>query len=49
MEVVLYDGSTINSHFTIGAIIRIIMVIALMDGWVGNIVDVKGALLHGKF
>jgi len=46
---VCYDGASIAAPVTNGRSIRIIMVLALMSGWATNIVDVKGAFLHGEF
>ena len=48
------DGQHYNSHdiaspVTNDMTIRIIMILMIMAGWCGEILDVKGALLHGKF
>ena len=44
-----YDAANIASPMTNDMSIRIIMVLALMAGWVAKIVDIKGAFLHGEF
>ena len=49
VEGVQYDGSTIASPVMNETNIRAIVVLALMDGWLGKIVDLKGVLLHGEF
>ena len=42
-----YDGSSIASPVTNDVTIRVIMVIMIMAGWIGTLVDVKGAILNG--
>jgi len=49
VEGVHYHKSNIASPVTNDMSIRIIMVLALMAGWIAKIVDVKGAFLHGEF
>ena len=44
-----YDRPTIALPVTNYMSICIIMVLALITGWVGNIVDMNGAFLHGEF
>ena len=44
-----YDPESTAAPVTNDVTIRIIMTLALMAGWVGHIVDVKGAFLHGEF
>ena len=42
-----YDGSSIHAPVTNDASVRIVMILALMAGWIGWISDVKGAFLKG--
>ena len=49
VEGVPYDGSTIALTATNDTEIMIIILLTLIAGWVGNIVDVKGAFLHCEF
>ena len=44
-----YDGQTISSPVANDATIRIVLIIMIMAGWVGELLDVKGAFLHGDF
>ena len=44
-----YDSSSIHAPVTNATSIRVIMVLMIMAGWVANVVDVKGAFLHGEF
>lgn len=44
-----FDGSSIHAPVTNAATIRIVLTLMLMAGWIGNVVDVKGAFLHGEF
>ena len=44
-----YDPASISAPVTCPATIRIVLVIMLMAGWTANVVDVKGAFLHGRF
>ena len=48
-EGVHYDGSTTAAPVTNDVSIRMMLTLALMAGWIGHIVDVKGAFLHGEF
>ena len=42
-----YDSSSIHSPVTNDISVRIVLVLALMAGWIGRISDVKGAFLKG--
>ena len=44
-----YDSASIASPVTNDVTIRIMMVLMLMSGWIGYLVDVKGAFLLGEF
>ena len=44
-----YDGQSISSPVANDATIRIILILMVMAGWVGELLDVKGAFLHGNF
>jgi hypothetical protein len=44
-----YDSASIASPVTNDVTIRIMMVLMLMTGWIGYLVDVKGAFLLGEF
>ena len=48
-EGVHYDAADIASPVTNSTSIRIVMVLALMAGWIAKIFDVKGAFLNGEF
>ena len=44
-----YDQSSIHAPVTNGISIRVLLTLMIMAGWVANVVDVKGAFLHGEF
>ena len=44
-----FDSSSISAPVTNDATIRICLVLMLMAGWVRELLDVKGAFLHGAF
>ena len=44
-----FNQENIASPVTNDMSIRIVMVLALMAGWISQILDVKGAFLHGEF
>jgi hypothetical protein len=44
-----YDSASIASPVTNDITIRMMMVLMLMTGWIGYLVDVKGAFLLGEF
>ena len=44
-----YDSSSIHVSVTNTTFIRVILVLMLMANWTANVVDVKGAFLHGEF
>ena len=44
-----YDRANIASPVTNDISIKIVLVLAIMAAWTTNILDVKGALLHGEF
>ena len=44
-----YDSASIASPVTNDITIRMMIVLMLMTGWIGYLVDVKGAFLHGEF
>jgi hypothetical protein len=44
-----YDSHNISAPVTNDVTIRIVMVLMIMGGWVGELLDVKGAFLHGDF
>jgi hypothetical protein len=44
-----YDAANIAAPVTNEMSIRIVMVLALMTVWTAQIIDVKGAFLHGEF
>ena len=44
-----YDTEDIASLVTNDMSIRIVIVTTVMTGWITNIIDVKGAFLHGEF
>jgi hypothetical protein len=44
-----YDDSSISSPVTNDVTIRIMIVLMLMANWIGKMIDVKGAFLHGEF
>ena len=49
VERVHYDAADIASTVTNNMSIRIVMVLTLTAGWIAEVVDVKGAFLHGEF
>ena len=49
VELVHYDAADIALPVTNDMSIRILMVLALITGWISKIVDIKGAFLHGGF
>lgn len=49
IEGVHYDGSSIHAPVTNSATIRIVLVLMLMATWMGILLDVNGAFLHGEF
>ena len=44
-----FDSSSISSPVTNDVSIRVALVLMLMANWVAQVVDVKGAFLHGEF
>jgi hypothetical protein len=42
-----YDGTSISAPVSNEMVIRIVLVLMIMAGWVGEILDVQGAFLHG--
>jgi hypothetical protein len=48
-EGVLYDGSSTHVLVTNAGTIGIVLILIFMADWQGQIVDVKGAFLHGEF
>jgi hypothetical protein len=44
-----YDPNTIAAPVTSDTTIRIVLTLLLMAGWYGELLDVKGAFLHGEF
>jgi hypothetical protein len=44
-----YDGTSISAPVSNEMVIRIVLVLMIMVGWVGEIHDVQGAFLHGEF
>jgi hypothetical protein len=44
-----YDGSSISAPVSNEMVIRIVLVLMIMANWVGEILDVQGAFLHGRF
>ena len=49
MEGFQYDSEKIVLPKTNNMSIRIVMMLALMSGWIANILDVKGAFFHSGF
>ena len=45
----MYDSVNIHAPVTNNVTVRLNSVMMLMTGWVSHSVDMKGALLHGKF
>ena len=48
-ENIHYDPSSTAAPVTNDVTIRMMLTLALMAGWTGHIIDVKGAFLHGEF
>jgi hypothetical protein len=44
-----YDENSIAAPVTSDTTIRIVLTLLLMAGWYGELLDVKGAFLHGEF
>jgi hypothetical protein len=44
-----YDGSSTRTPVTNAYTIQIVLILMIMANWQGQIVDVKGAFLHGEF
>jgi hypothetical protein len=44
-----YESHNISAPVTNDVTIRIVLVLLIMAGWVGELVDIKGAFLHGDF
>ncbi len=44
-----YDGTSIHAPLINVTTTRIVLTLMLLAGWVGTVVDVKGAFLHGEF
>jgi hypothetical protein len=44
-----YDSHSISAPVTNDVTIRIVLVIMLLADWVGELIDIKGAFLHGDF
>jgi hypothetical protein len=44
-----YDGSFISAPVSNEMVIRIVLVLMIMANWVGEILNVQGAFLHGRF
>jgi hypothetical protein len=49
VEGVHYDGTRTHAPVTNTGTIRIVLILMIMANWQGQIVDVKGAFLHGEF
>ena len=47
-EGIHYDPSSTTAPVTNDVTIRMMLTLALMAGWIGYIIDVKGAFLHGQ-
>jgi hypothetical protein len=43
-----YDSSSIHAPVTNDVTVRIVLTIALMAGWLGQLIDVDGAFLYGR-
>jgi hypothetical protein len=41
-----YDGTSISAPVSNKMVIRIVLILMIMAGWVGEILDVQGAFLH---
>jgi hypothetical protein len=44
-----YDSHNISAPVTNDVTIRVVLTLMIMAGWTGEILDVKGAFLHGNF
>jgi hypothetical protein len=44
-----YDGTSTHAPVTNAGTIQIVLIPMIMVDWQGQIVDIKGAFLHGKF
>ncbi len=44
-----YDGTSTHAPVTKASTIQIVLILMSMANWQGQIVDVKGAFLHGEF
>jgi hypothetical protein len=44
-----YDGTSTHAPVTNTGAIQIMLILMIMADWQGQIVDVKGAFLHGEF
>jgi hypothetical protein len=49
VEGVHYDGTSTHTPVTNAGTIQIVLILMIMANWQGQIVDVKGAFLHGEF
>ena len=49
VEGVQYDGTSTHDPFTNAGTIQILLILMITANWQGQIVDVKGAFLHGGF
>ena len=47
VEGVHYDGNSISAPVASDITIRVVLVLMIMAGWIGEVLDVKGAFLHG--
>ena len=43
-----YDSSSIHAPVTNDVTVRIVLTLALMAGWLGQLIDVDGAFLYGR-
>ncbi len=49
VEGVHYNGTSIHAPVMNAGIIQIVLILIIMANWQGQILDVKGAFLHGEF
>ncbi len=49
VEGVHYDRTSTHAHVTNAGTIQIVLILMIMANWQSQIVDVKGAFLHGEF
>ncbi len=49
VEGVHYDGTSTHAPVMNAGTIQIVLILMIMANWQGQIVDVKGAFLHGEF